>query len=99
MVYVQLNKSNKDDKRYKAIFYDNDKKKIKSVHFGSSVGSTYIDHKDDQTKDAWIARHSVRGTFQIPMTASSLSKNILWNKKTLKSSYEDYLKKFNLKKY
>ena len=60
-----------------AVFYDNDgkvgvssprddqRKKVKTTHFGykdkDGYGNTYIDHKNDNIKDAWIKRHQVNG--------------------------------------
>ena len=29
----------------------------KSIHFGSDVGETFLDHKDEQKRNAWRARH------------------------------------------
>ena len=97
--YIQLLKSKKENKRFDAKFFDIDRKKIKSVSFGLRGGSTFIEHKNTKTKEAWIARHSVTGDWTKPDTASSLAYHFLWNKPTLSSSYNDYLKKFNLKKY
>ena len=99
MTYIQLLKSKLENKRYTAIFYDNNKVKKKTVHFGLKRGQTFIDHKDDAIKQAWIARHSVTGDWTKPDTASTLAYYLLWNKTTLSESYNDYLKKFNLKKY
>ena len=28
------------------------------INFGSDVGQTYLDHKDDKKRAAWVARHS-----------------------------------------
>ena len=97
--YIQLLKSKKENKRFEAKFFDIDKEKIKSVNFGLKGGNTFIEHKNTKTKDAWIARHSVTGDWTKPDTASSLAFHILWNKPTLSASFNDYLKKFNLKKY
>jgi len=97
--YIQLLKSEKADKRFDAKFYDIEKKKIKTISFGLKGGNTFLEHKDDDIKHAWIARHSVTGDWKKPDTASSLAYHILWNKTTLSGSYNDYLKKFNLKKY
>ena len=97
--YIQLLKSKREDKRFEAKFFDSNRKKIKSIQFGLKGGNTFIDHNDYKIKDAWIARHSVRGDFNNPLSASSLAYHILWNKTTLSSSYNDYLKKFNLLKY
>jgi hypothetical protein len=30
----------------------------KIINFGSETGSTYLDHKDEQKRIAWVARHS-----------------------------------------
>jgi hypothetical protein len=97
--YIQLLKSKKENKRFEAKFFDIEKNKIKSVNFGLKGGNTFIEHKNTKTKDAWIARHSVTGDWTKPDTASSLAFHILWNKPTLSASFNDYLKKFNLKKY
>ena len=92
---VVISNSDNKDKRMKAVFYDKDKK-VRTTHFGLKGGSTFIDHKDEKKKRAWIARHEVRGKFNDYMTASSLSRYILWNKSTLSASIADYKKKFSL---
>jgi len=71
-------------------------KKKKKVHFGYKGGSTYIDHKDDKKKDAYIARHKVNENWNDPTTAGALARYILWNKKTLSESIADFKKRFNL---
>ena len=101
MVEVKFSKSNRDDKRYKAEFFKDDKK-IKTTHFGfqgdnGKYGNTYIDHKNDHKKKAYIARHKKNEDWNDYKTAGSLSKHILWNKPTLEASIKDYKKKFNLK--
>lgn len=97
---VDIKKSTRDDKRYQATFTDDSGKKS-TTHFGyakgNKTGSTYIDHKNKDKKEAWLARHKVRGDFNNYKSASSLAKNILWNKTTLTASINDYKKKFNLK--
>lgn len=93
MVTAELSKSNKPDKRYKIVF---DGKKTKTVHFGQKDGSTFVDHKDDKKKAAWIARHKVRENWNNIKTAGALSKHILWNKKSLKDSIKDTSNKFNI---
>ena len=85
--------------KYTAIFYDDDRKKIKTSHFGSAGMSDYTKHKDDERKQRYLDRHRNNENWNDYMTPGSLSKNILWNKPTINASYNDYLKKFNLKKY
>ena len=101
---VIIKLSDRPDKRYTAVFYDKEKK-AKTTHFGYAItddrgikkyGSTYIDHKNDTLKDAWIKRHQVNGTFEDYMTASSLAYHILWSKKTFRESLADYKRKFKL---
>ena len=101
---VIIKLSDRPDKRYTAVFYDKEKK-IKTSHFGYAItddrgikkyGSTYIDHKNDTLKEAWIKRHQVNGTFEDFMSPSSLAYYILWNKKTFRESLADYKRRFKL---
>jgi len=96
---VIIKLSDKPNKRYMAVFYDT-KNKLKTTHFGykdkDGYGNTYIDHKDDKKKDAYIARHKVNEDFNDYMSAGSLSRYILWNKKTLRESIADYKRRFKL---
>jgi hypothetical protein len=99
MVFVQLKKSEIDGKKYTAIFYDNNHKKIRTTHFGSAGMSDYTKHKDDERKDLYLARHRVNENWEDYKTAGSLSRWILWHKTSVSASYNDYLKRFGLKKY
>jgi hypothetical protein len=101
---VIIKLSDRPDKRYTAVFYDKEKK-IKTSHFGYALtddrgikkyGSTYIDHKNDTLKDNYIARHKVNENFEDFMSAGSLSRYILWNKKTFRESLADYKRRFRL---
>jgi len=100
---VIIKLSDRPDKRYMAVFYDKNNK-IKTTHFGYAVtegnikkyGSTYIDHKNDELKGNYIARHKVNEDFSDYMSAGSLSRYILWNKKTLRESIADYKRRFKL---
>ena len=79
--------------------YDDNRKKIKTTHFGSAGMSDYTKHKDDERKDLYLARHRANENWEDYKTAGSLSRYILWNKPTISASFNDYLKRFNLKKY
>lgn len=92
---VSITPSDRPEKRYKAVFIDTDGGK-KTVHFGYKTGSTYIDHKNNKIKDAWIARHKVRGSFNDYKSASSLAYHILWNKPSFNEAVKSYKSKFNL---
>ena len=80
MKEVLISKSSKPDKRLVAQFPN------KKMHFGARGGSTFVDHKNIQTKKAWEARHRVNEDWGDFESAGALSKHVLWNKSTLKSS-------------
>ena len=102
MKLLSIKPSDRTDKKYTATFCmcqgetkccDRERKK---VHFGAKNSSTYIDHRDEKKKDAYIARHRVNENFNNPTTAGSLSRFILWNKTTFSASIADFKKRFNL---
>ena len=97
--YIQILNSKKPEKRYVALFFDQDRNMVKKTDFGSKTGLNFTLHKDEEVKRNWIARHQVRGAFDEPTSASSLARWLLWNKKTLSASFKDYLKRFKLKEY
>jgi len=93
MKLESIKPSERDTKRYVAIF-SNPKK---TTHFGLKGGSTFIDHRDEKKKSAYLARHKVRENFNDPVTAGSLSKHLLWGSTTsFKKNIELFKKKFNL---
>jgi len=99
MVKVEITKSNRNDKRFQAVFTDDDNKKIKTTQFGlknPKIG-TYIDHKNDKLKENYLKRHKKNENWNDFMSAGSLSRYILWNKKTFQDSLNDYKKIFKLK--
>jgi hypothetical protein len=83
-------------KRLKAVFRNKEGRK-KTVQFGSATGSSFLDHKDEKVKDAWIARHRVREDWTVPDNAGSLSKHILWETTSLAKNKRLFAKKFSLK--
>ena len=99
MVFVQLNKSQVSGKKYTAVFYDDDRKKIRTTHFGSAGMSDYTKHKDDERKQNYLDRHRANENWSDYKSAGALSRWILWNKTSISASYNDYLKKYGLKKY
>ena len=92
---VNIKKSNLENKKMAAIFYDGTKK-LKTVHFGQAGASDFTIHKDPERKQRYIERHEKRENWNDPMSAGSLSRWILWNKPTLQESIKDFKKKFNL---
>ena len=98
-MFVQLTKSSNVDKKYTAIFYNDKRKKVKTVHFGAAGMSDYTIHKDKERKMLYLQRHYKNENWEDYMTAGSLSRWILWNKTSLSESYNDYIRHFGLTKY
>ena len=99
MVFVQLKKSTTQGKKYTAVFYDDARKKIKTTHFGAVGYQDFTQHKDEDRKQSYLARHKNNENWSDYMSAGSLSRYILWNKPSVSASYNDYIRKFNLRKY
>ena len=88
--------STRKDKKLMAIFAVGDK--IVKTHFGSKFSETFIDHNNPLKKANYIKRHKALGTenYNDPLTASSLSLYLLWNKPTFEESLEDFKERFNV---
>ena len=99
--YAQLVKSKISGKKYTMIFYDADRKKVKTTHFGQAGANDYTTHgtNREERNSAYINRHKSNESWNTPTSAGSLAKHILWNKTSVSASYTDYLRKFNLSKY
>jgi len=93
---VEIKKSTNPKKKYMAIFFNCDGKKEKTTHFGSAGMSDFTIHKDKKRKQRYLDRHRKRENWNAYKTAGSLSRWVLWNKPSLKTSIADYKKRFNL---
>lgn len=98
--FIKIVKSDKPDKKFKAIFINKNTNKEKIIHFGSSSNKDYTIYsstdkeKAEKMKNAYIARHKVNENFNNPISAGALSRWILWNKPTIQASILDYKNKF-----
>lgn len=99
MKLINLQKSNRKNKRLMATF-DIDGK-IKHTHFGlknPKVG-TFLDHNDIKLRDAYRARHKKDLKTNDPSKAGYLSYYLLWGDSTnLDENVESFIKKFKLLK-
>jgi hypothetical protein len=85
-------KSNKPDKKYYIITNDN-----KKVYFGQAGASDMSIHKDEQRKQRYIKRHTNENWSKSGIdTAGFWSRWLLWNKPTIKESYIDIQRRFNI---
>ncbi len=94
---VVIKKSNKPEKKLMAIFSKKDSSRTKTIHFGSAGMDDYTKTKDKAQKQRYISRHRRRENWDVPDTAGSLSRWILWHKESKAASINDYKKRFNLK--
>ena len=101
MKLLTIQKTDKDsEKRFTATFckckgqtkcLDKDRTKIS---FGSKGATTFIDGASNLQKENYLKRHSVREDWT-KINAGSLSRFILWSKKTLIQGIAEFNKRFN----
>jgi len=97
MIKMVIEKGTGKNKKWKAIFYDGDKK-IKTTQFGDSRYEDYTLSKDKKQRDKYRLRH--KGTLEKTdyMSPSHLSFYILWGASTSRDkNIKAYKRKFNLK--
>lgn len=94
MKLIKIVKSRKKDKKYDAVFVDDDKQKV--VSFGSAGAEDYTIGASDEKRKAYRIRHKKDLETDDPTRAGFLAYYILWNKKSLDASIEDYKRRFNL---
>jgi len=97
MVSMIIEKGTAKNKKWKAIFYDDEGKKIKTSQFGDSRYQDYTQHKDKERRSKYRERHKkdlASGNYTKP---GYLSFYILWGDSTsLKTNISNYKKKFKL---
>ena len=92
MKFVSLELSPYEGKRFMIVFEDPDI----TLHFGSDVGRTFIDHKDKRIRQAYIKRHAVREDWT-KVNPGSLSRFLLWGDSTdIETNLNNYLTRFNI---
>lgn len=75
---IIISKSKRKGKRLSVNMKDFDGIKDMIHHFGSDVGSTFIDHKDKIKRDNWYARHSVSKFWDNIHSPLFFSRKLLW---------------------
>lgn len=85
-------KSDKPEKKFYIITKDG-----KKIYFGDSKYEDYTMHKDDERKKRYIARHQSREDWTVNGINGSAfwSRYLLWNKPTIKESYDDIKQRFS----
>ena len=91
-----IKRSHNPEKKWDAVFVKPDGKQIVQP-FGQRGYSDYTKHKNLTRKKRYIARHSrIHEDWNDPTTAGALSRWILWNKPSFKSSVADYKRRFKV---
>lgn len=97
MVKMVIEKGTAKNKKWKAIFYDDKGKKIKTVQFGDNRYEDYTQHKDKERRSKYLTRHKKdleKGDYK---SAGYLSYYILWGASTnLNTNIKQYKKMFKL---
>lgn len=76
-------------KKLTAIFDDG-----KKITFGSKTSTTYAEGASDQKRDAYIKRHKVNENWNA-INPGSLSRYVLWEKRSISAGVEDFKRRFN----
>lgn len=95
---VKLYNSPLKSKKYRAIFFDNENNKIKHSDFGAKGMEDFTIHRNDKRKSNYLSRFQklIKRFKKDPYAPITLSTMVLWNKTSLKSSWNDYKKHFGL---
>ena len=97
MVKMVIEKGTAKNKKWKAIFYDDKGKKIKTVQFGQSGAEDYTLTKDKEQRKRYRARHKKDLSKGDYMSAGYLSYYILWgDSSSLQTNIKKYKKMFKL---
>ena len=90
-----LSKSKIKGKRFRIDMKNFDNMEDHFHDFGSKSGNTFIDHKDEKKKNAWIARHSKNKNWNNIHSPIYFSKMLLWNTPDLKNNIKLLAKKLD----
>jgi hypothetical protein len=94
MRLISIKKSDRPEKKYKALFEVNHE--YKTVYFGAAGYTDYTTNHNDEKKRLYLIRHAKNENWKDPLSAGCLAKYILWNKPTLQESITDFKNRFNL---
>ena len=93
---VRLPQNNHSHKKYKIIISNGNTRR--SVNIGDNRYEDYTQHKDDERKERYIARHQSRENWGASGmgTAGFWSRWLLWNKPSLRDSVDDIERRFGI---
>ena len=95
--FVKFEKAKNNDKKLRAVFFDENKKRKATREFGASGASDFTKNKDKERKERYLDRHRARENWNDFTSRGALSRWILWNLPNLAASKADFAKRFGLK--
>jgi hypothetical protein len=95
MSKIILTKSKNKGKRLKVEMINFGGIKTHSHSFGTDIGRTFIDHKDEKKKSAWVARHSVSKFWNNIHSPLFYSRILLWETPDFKKNIRILSKMLN----
>jgi len=84
------------NKKFTAVFEDKEGV-VRKTHFGQQGSQTFLNHRDNAKKRAYIARHSVNEDFSDLTSAGALSRWLLWEYPSLDQAVREYRKRLSSK--
>lgn len=95
MLLLEISLSEKPNKKLKAIFETNGRRK--TVHFGAKGYEDYTQHHSFRRRENYLKRHASREDWTKPDTPGALSRYILWgDSRNIHTNINKYIKLFNL---
>ena len=95
---LYIYESARQGKRFVAVFVENDIIKFR-INFGSSTGSTFVDHADILKRENYLKRHAaLNEDWDDYKSAGSLARWILWgDSDDIETNIKAFKKRFQLK--
>jgi hypothetical protein len=82
---AEVSKSTRQGKKYMAKVQSKDGG-TKTVHFGATGYKDFTQHKDEDRKANYLARHKANEDWTDPKTAGFWARHLLWNRPSLQAS-------------
>ena len=101
MRLLKITKSSRPDKKYQAEFVTSDGRR-KTVHFGAAGYGNFIAWSarakalGRAKRRAYLARHGATENWTRPDTPATLSRYVLWERRSLKNAIREYKRRFRL---
>lgn len=93
-----IEKGTAKNKKWKAIFYDDQGKKLRTSQFGDNRYQDYTQHKDKERRKRYLERHKKDLSKGNYMSPGHLSYYLLWGRSVaLDDNIKQYKKIFKLK--